>query len=105
MKLRGHNIDTCFFVTQLPLNEDDKCFEEQFNDIDYKKTVKHYIILVGGEISLTSTDVSMLGYGFGVSQYPQFYVKALDMYQVLPRPYLGSFDGFPGNKLIKKEWV
>ena len=26
------------------------------------------------------------------------------MYQVLPRPYLGSFDGGPGDKLIKK-WV
>ena len=24
------------------------------------------------------------------------------MYQVLPRPYIGSFDGFLGDKLIKK---
>ena len=30
----------------------------------------------------TSSDASMLGYGCGVSQYPQFYVKYLDMYQV-----------------------
>ena len=50
---------------------------------------------------LTFADVSMLGYGCGVSQYPQFYVKYLDIYQVLPRPYIGSFVGFPGDKLIK----
>ena len=46
----------------------------------------------------------MLGYGCDVYQYPQFYVKYLDMYQVLPRPYLGSFDVCTGDKLIKK-WV
>ena len=34
-----------------------------------------------------------------------FFIKDLDMYQVLPRPYLGSFDGGTGDKLIKKEWV
>ena len=46
----------------------------------------------------------MLGYGCDVSQYPQFYDKYLDMNQVLPRPYMGSFEGFPGDKSIKK-WV
>ena len=48
----------------------------------------------------TSADVSILCYGYGVSQYPQFYVKDLDMYQVLPFPYLWSFDGGLGDKLI-----
>ena len=28
------------------------------------------------------------------------FVKYLGMYQVLPRPYLGSFDSGPGEKLI-----
>ena len=42
----------------------------------------------------------MIGYGCGVSQYPQFFVKDLDIYQVLPRPYVWSFDGFPGENLI-----
>ena len=42
----------------------------------------------------------MLGYGCDVSQCPQFYDKDLDMYQVLPRPYIGSFDGFHGDKLV-----
>ena len=44
----------------------------------------------------------MLGYGCGVSQYPQFYAKYLDLYQVLPRPYLWSFDSGPGEKFNKK---
>ena len=50
----------------------------------------------------TSADVSMLGYRCGVSQYTQFYVKDLDMYQVLTHPYIGSFDGFTGENLIKE---
>ena len=56
-------------------------------------------------IYFTSADVSMLGYGCGVSQYTQFFVKDLDMYQVLPRPYLRSFDGFPVDNLILKMGV
>ena len=44
----------------------------------------------------------MLGYLYGLSQYPQFYDKDLDMYQLLPGLYIGSFDGFTGHKLIKK---
>ena len=50
-----------------------------------------------GNSYFTSADVSMLGYGCAVSQYPQFFVEDLDMYQVLPRPYLRSFHGFPGD--------
>ena len=49
----------------------------------------------------TSAGVYMFGYGCGVSQYPRFLVEYLDMYQLLPRPYLRSFDGGPGDKLIK----
>ena len=43
----------------------------------------------------------MLGYGYVVSQYPNLFVKDLDMYQVLTQPYLRYFDGCPGEKLIK----
>ena len=48
----------------------------------------------------TLAGVFMLGFGCCVYQYPQFYVKDLDMYQVLPHTYLGSFDAFPGGTLI-----
>ena len=53
----------------------------------------------------TSADVSMLGYGYGVSMYPQFFVEDLDIYQMLPRPYLRHFDGGPGDELLKQKWV
>ena len=56
--------------------------------------------LDGKNSYLTSADVSMLVYGCDVSQYPQFYDKYLYMYQVLLRPYIGYFDGFPGDKFI-----
>ena len=57
---------------------------------------RSYMILVMEE-KFTSADVYMLGYGCGVYQYPQFYDQYLDKYQVLPRPYLGSFEGDNGE--------
>ena len=47
VKLCGKNIENYFFYTQLPLNEYDKNLEEQLNDINYKKMVKNYMMLVG----------------------------------------------------------
>ena len=44
----------------------------------------------------------MLGCGCGVSQYPQFFDRELDKYQLLPRPYLVSFEGYPGENPWKK---
>ena len=61
-----------------------------FHDTDWEKSYH------------TSADVSMVGYGCGLFQYPQFFVKYLDMYQMLPCPYLRYFDGCPGDKLIKQ---
>ena len=56
--------------------------------------------MVGKNSSFTSDNVSILVYGCGVSQYSQFYVKYLYMYQMLPRPYLWYFDCGSGDKLI-----
>ena len=47
----------------------------------------------------------MLGHGCGVSQYSQFYYEHLEKYQVLPCPYLGTFEGDNGETLILKKWV
>ena len=90
------------FYTQLPLNKDDNNFEEQYNDIIYRETVKNLHDAGFKNSYFTSADMSMLDSRCGVSQYPQFYYKDLDMYQVLPHPYNGSFDVFPGEKLILK---
>ena len=43
----------------------------------------------------------MVGYGCGVPRYSQFYYQYLEKYQVSPRLYLGTFDGYPGEKIIK----
>ena len=59
-------------------------------------------MMLVGKTSLTSDDDSMFGYGCGVSQYPQFYDKQLDRYQILQHPYSGSFNCFPGN-IFEKE--
>ena len=56
--------------------------------IHYKKTVRNFHDIGWKNSYHTSADVSMLGYGCGVSQYPQFFVEDLDIYQILPRPYL-----------------
>ena len=51
--------------------------------------------------SFASDDVYVLGYGCGVSQYPQYYHIDLYKYQILPHPYWGSFGGYPGETFIK----
>ena len=60
------------------------------------------MIMVAKKSYFNYADISMIGYGCGVSQYPQYYKKYLDMYLVLPRPYMGSFEGFPRDKFIFK---
>ena len=44
----------------------------------------------------------MLGYGCGVSMYPHFFVEDLKTYQMLPRPYMRSFDGATADQVLKK---
>ena len=70
--------------------------------MNYKKTVRKFQDTGWKNSYHNSADVSMIGYGCGVSQYPQLFVEDLDMYQMLPRTYLRSFDGGPGDKLIKQ---
>ena len=69
--------------------------------MNYKETVRklHNTGLKNSYHS--SADVSMLGYGCGVSMYPQLFVEDLDTYQMLPRPYLRSFSGSPGDQVLK----
>ena len=75
------------------------------NGINYKRTAMKLHDAGWGEKIFTSDDFSMLGYGYSVSQYPQFYYLSLDRYQVLPHPYLGSFEVYPGETIIKSKWV
>ena len=63
-----------------------------------------YMVLIEKQF-YTSADVYTLGYGCGVSQYHQFYDWDLDKYQVLPRLYLGYFEGDNGEKSTQEKWV
>ena len=73
--------------------------------MNYKKTVRKSHDIGWKNSYHNSDDVSMIGYEFGVCQYPQLFVEALDIYQMLTRPYLRSFDDGPGDKIIKQKWV
>ena len=72
VKLCGKNIDSDFFYTLLPLHEDDTNFKEQLSYMNDKKTVKKLHDTSWKMFYFTSIDVSMLGYGCGVYQYPHF---------------------------------
>ena len=47
-----------------------------------------------------SADVSVLGHGCDVSQYPQFYDKIKNKYHMLPRPYVGSYSDEKGHQFL-----
>ena len=55
--------------------------------MNYKKTVRKFDDTGWNFSYHNSANVSIFGYGCGVSQYPRFFVKYLDMYKMLPRPY------------------
>ena len=94
-----------FLNNQLPLNEDGNNIDKQLSYMNYKKAVRTFHDIGWKNSYHTSHDVSMLGYGCGVYQCPHFFVEDLNIYQMLPRPYIRSFDSGPGDKLIKQKWV
>ena len=57
------------------------------------------------ENDLKYDDVSMLVHGCGVSQFPQFYEKIQKKYQLLPHPYVGSYEIEMGNQILKEKWI
>ena len=91
-----------FKNTQLPLNEDGNNLDRQLSYIDYKETVRKLHNIGWKKSYRTSAGVSMFSYGCGVSMYPQFFGKDSKTFQMLPRPYLISFYGGPGDQVFKK---
>ena len=87
VELRVQKFDSHFLNTQLPLNEDGNDLGKQLSCVNYKNIVKKLHNTVWKKSYPTSADVSMLGYGYGVSMYPRFFVEDLDICQMLPRPY------------------
>ena len=105
VKLRAQKTDSHFFNTQLPLNEDGNNLDKQLSFRNYKVTVRKFHDCGWKNSFHTSADVAMLGYGCGVSMYPQFFVEDLKTYQMLPRPYMRSFDGEPSGQVLKQKCV
>ena len=66
----------------------------------YKITIQNIHNLGWKEQSLKSAGVLMLGHGCGVSQHPQFYDRIKNIYQMLQRPYVGSYIGENGHQWI-----
>ena len=66
-----------------------------------KTTIKNMHKLGWKTKFFKSTDVSILGHSCCVSQYPQFYDKIKNKYQILPRPYVGSYSGEKGHQFLK----
>ena len=65
------------FYKQLTLNENGNNIYEKLNDKNYKRKVKRLHDAGLEKQFFTSDDVTMLGHGYGVSQYPQFYDQNL----------------------------
>ena len=71
----------------------------------YKTTI-HNINKLGWKAQFfKSPDVSMLGHSFGVSQYPQFYDRTKEKYQMLPHPYVGSYSGEKSHQFLQEPWI
>ena len=51
---------------------------------------------------LKSSDVSMLSHGCGVSQFPQFYEKIKNIYQLLRRQCVVSYDSEKGQNIFAR---
>ena len=47
----------------------------------------------------------MLGHGCGVSQYPHFYDRIKNIYQMLPRPYVGIYSGEKRHQFLHEPWI
>ena len=103
VKLCGIHIENNCFNTQLTLKNKNN-FDGKFNDMKYKRISMKLNCAGWKNSSFTSADVSMLGYGWGVSHYPQFYDPDLYKYQVLPRPYWCLLRVIL-NKIIKEKRV
>ena len=105
VKLCDQKVDSHFFNTKLPVNEDGHHIDKQLSYMNYKETVRKLHNTGWKKSYNTSADVSMIGYGCGVSMYPQFFVVDLYIYQMLPHPYLRYFSSGPGYQVLKQKWV
>ena len=100
-KVTGFEYCKKLFYTKLPLNEDNNNFQELQNDINYKKTIRKLHDSGWENSYFTSTDVSMLDYGCGVSKYHQFMIR-IQIFIKCHNVYIGVFLGFSLRQVCKR---
>ena len=79
--------------------------EGMLDEGTYKTTIQNMQKLGWKAHLFKSADVLMLGHGCGVSQYPQFYDTIKNIYQMLPRPYVGIYSVEKGHQFLHKPWI
>ena len=70
----------------------------------YRTTVQNIHKLGWKAQYFKSADISMLVHSCSVSQYPQFYDR-IKKYQMLQRPYVGSYAGEKDHQFLKNPWI
>ena len=103
MKLCAQKTDSHYFYTQLHLEKDGKNIDKQPSFRNYKVIVRKFHDCGWKNSSHKSADVALLGYGCGVSMYPQFFVKDSKTFQMLPCPYIRYLDGEPSDQVLKQK--
>ena len=70
------------------------------DEVTYITTIHNKYNLGWNAQLFKSADVLMLGHVYGFSKYPQFYDRIKNKYQMLPRPYVGSYIGEKGHQFL-----
>ena len=78
--------------------------EEIIDEGKYRTTVQNIHKLGWKAKYFNSADVSILGHGCGVSQYPQFY-DTNNVFHMSPHPYVGSYFSEKGHQFLHKPWI
>ena len=83
----SNHMHTLFYST---ISDFDENLEGMLDDGRYNTTINNMHKLGWKSQLFKSADVLVLFHGCGVSQYPCFYYRTKNIYQMLPRPYVGS---------------
>ena len=79
-----------FFYTNI--SHFTRIFDGMFYGGNNKHTIKKIHIYGFKDNYFKLAEVSMVGHGCGVLQFPPFYEKIVYIYIMLPHPYVGSYE-------------
>ena len=97
-KTSRHNIMYTFFYSNI--SEFAVELKGVLDEEKYQTSIWNIHKLVWKGNFFKYANVSILGHGCGVSQYPQFYERTKNIYQMLPSPYVGSCSCEKGHQFL-----